>query len=93
MAVVTTPNDTNDSSTDFPDGMAKAITPNDADTFASPVRVYVGGAGNVAVRPWNSGASGAAVTFTAPAVGSMLPVRVIAVLATGTTATNLVACY
>ena len=36
----------------LPDG-AKAITPNDADTFQQPVSVYVGGAGTVTCTPAN----------------------------------------
>lgn len=91
MATITFPNLTTTSGACpvFPDG-AKAITPVDADVFAAAVSVYVGGAGNVAVRPANGGA---AVTFVGLPAGSMVPVRVIGVNATNTTATSLVAVY
>lgn len=73
----------------FPDG-AKAITPNNADTFNRCVTVYVGVAGNVAVTPCNSQAN---VTVTGLAAGSTIPFRVRAVLSTGTTASALVGIY
>lgn len=72
----------------LPDG-GKAITPSDADTFAQPVAVYVGGAGTITVTPANLQAD---VTLTMPA-GSIVPFRVVAVKATGTAATLLVAVY
>lgn len=48
--------------------------------------IYVGGAGNVAVIM----ESGDSVIFTAPPVGSILPIRVKRVLSTNTTATLLI---
>lgn len=72
----------------LPDG-AKGITPSDADTFAQPVAVYVGGAGTVTITPANQGAD---QVFTMPA-GSIVPARAVAVKSTGTTATLLVAIY
>ncbi|MBU9261982.1 spike base protein, RCAP_Rcc01079 family [Burkholderia multivorans] len=64
---------------------AAAITP--SDTAAQTYRaIYVGGAGNVAVKT----TGGNTVTFTAPPVGSIIPVEVQQVLATGTTATLLI---
>lgn len=62
-----------------------AITPSDtADNFWESI--FVGGAGNVTVvTPF-----GDTVEFTAPAAGFVLPIRVVKVKATGTTATNLV---
>lgn len=72
----------------LPDG-AKAITPSDVDTFAGSVAVYVGGAGIVTCSPANGGAD---VAITMPA-GSMVPFRVLAVKAAGTTATLMVAVY
>lgn len=50
--------------------------------------LYVGGAGSLAVQM----ADGMTVTFPAVAVG-VLPLQVDKVLATGTTATNLLALY
>lgn len=64
---------------------AKAITP--SDTAAQSYRaIYVGGAGNVSVVT----AGGDTVTFTAPPVGSIIPIEVTFVRATLTTATLLV---
>ena len=64
---------------------AVAITP--SDSAAQQYRsIYVGGAGNVAVKTLG----GNTVTFTAPPVGTVLPVEVSQVLATGTTATLLI---
>lgn len=72
----------------LPDG-GKAITPSDADTFQGPVAVFVGGAGVVTCTPANGGAD---VAITMPA-GGIVPFRVLAVKATGTTATLMVAVY
>lgn len=67
-------------------GGAVTITP--SDTVEQTYRaIYVGGAGNVAVVP-ESGS--AAVTFTAPPVGSIIPIRTRKVMSTNTTATLLV---
>jgi len=72
---------------------AQAITPSDADTFAEPVHVYVGVAGNVSVVPAAAGSAGSAVLFKGMPAGSTLPVKVWAVKSTNTTATDLVAVY
>lgn len=68
---------------------ALAVTPSDADTFAAPVSIYVGGAGIVTCTP---SAGGGNIAITMPA-GSVVPFRVSKVLATGTTATLMVAVY
>lgn len=77
----------------FPDN-AVSVTPSDADTFNSPIQVFVGGDGDVAVLPWGAVTP---VTFKGLTAGSMVPVRVKAVLATAatgnTTATNLIGVY
>ncbi|MBU1175699.1 MAG: hypothetical protein KKH72_09890 [Alphaproteobacteria bacterium] len=65
-----------------------AVTPSDATPLAETTRaLYVGTAGNVSL----TFASGASATFTGLAAGSILPVRAVSVLATGTTASGLVA--
>ena len=64
---------------------AAAITPSDVNP-QSYRAIYVGGAGNVAVETLG----GNVVTFTAPPVGTVLPVEVKRVLSTGTTATLLI---
>ena len=64
---------------------AAAVTPSDT-TAQSYRAIYVGGAGNVAVQT----VGGNTVTFTAPPVGSILPVEVQKVMSTNTTATLLI---
>jgi hypothetical protein len=61
---------------------AAAVTPTDG-TFVDFRSLWVGGAGAVAVTM----ADGSAVTFAAVPAGSLLPVQVKEVKATGTTAT------
>jgi hypothetical protein len=64
-----------------------AIVPHDAADLVEVARaLYVGGAGSVRVVT----ASGAELTLAGVASGSVLPVRVRRVLASGTTATALV---
>lgn len=53
-------------------GSAVAITPSDT-TQISCRGIYVGGAGNVAVQTRDGATT---VTFTAPPVGSILPVEI-----------------
>lgn len=66
-------------------GGGKAITTSDT-VLQQWSAIYVGGAGNVAVTM----ESGDVVTFTAPPVGTVLPIRVSRVMATNTTATLLI---
>lgn len=70
---------------------AAAVTKSDTVVFP-PSMIYVGGAGNVAVMPADQAGKAvpAAVTFIAPPVGSVLPVMVIQVMSTNTTATSIV---
>jgi len=70
-------------------GSAAAVTPSDT-TIINCRALYVGGAGNVAVKT-TSGAT--AVTFTAPPVGTILPINIDGgqVMATNTTATLIIA--
>lgn len=66
---------------------ATAITPNDSTDLANATRaIYVGGAGSLAVVF----VEGQSVTFSGVAAGTILPLRLSRVLATGTTATGLV---
>ena len=68
---------------------AFSIIPSDSSDLTQETRaLYVGGAGDLAVVM----ASGQTVTFAVPA-GSLLPVRVDRVKATGTTATDLLGLY
>jgi len=65
---------------------AATVTPSDTTVIIGRA-IYVGGAGNVALTT----AAGTVVTFTAPPVGSIIPVAFSKVMATNTTATLLVA--
>lgn len=91
MATISLPNPTRliAAIPEFPRG-AVAVTPSDANSFVEPVSIYVGVAGNVAIRPANGGA---AVTFVGLPAGAVLPCMAIGVNATNTTATSLVAIY
>ncbi|MCA3716897.1 MAG: hypothetical protein IM674_01455 [Brevundimonas sp.] len=69
---------------------AEAVTPSDTvDLSAVAKSLYVGGPGDVRVQP---AGGGAAVTLSAHPIG-YLPVQVSRVLATGTTATSIVALF
>ena len=70
-------------------GGARAVTPSDSVNLPYPSVVYVGVAGNVRVLT----AQGDDVTFTGVLGGTVIPVQVIRVYATSTTATNIVAIY
>ncbi len=63
-----------------------AVTPSDS-TQLQFKRLYIGGAGAVAVKP---GPDGTAVTFAAVPAGTQLNVAGTTVMSTGTTATNIV---
>ena len=67
---------------------AATVTPSDS-TVLTPTRgLYVGTSGNIAVQM----SDGSNVTFVSVPQG-ILPVRVVKVLATGTTASNIVALW
>jgi len=66
---------------------AYPVTPSDTDGFDESI-IYVGTAGNVAVRT----SGGQTVTFANVPAGSTLPVMVTRVFSTGTTAGNIVRC-
>lgn len=68
---------------------AIAVTPNDSTDIPLTSGIFVGGAGNISVTMQ----SGKQITFTAPQVGTILPIHAKRVWATGTTATNLIALY
>lgn len=69
-----------------------AITPNDAADLPVAVRaIYVGVTGDiVAIGPGDTGTSG--ITFKAVSAGAWQAIQARRVLATNTTATNLVGC-
>lgn len=72
-----------------PSQKAVAITPSDTVGVGSPRGIYVGGAGNLAVRFLGDTAD---TVFTAVPVGCVLPISPVFVRA-ATTATNLVALF
>ena len=75
---------------DKPAAGAIAVTPHDSTNLTNPTRgIYVGGDGNLTVVMVDGGV----VLFTAAKAGSVLPIRVNRVNATGTSATGLVALY
>ena len=77
-----------------PAGRAFAVTPVDGTTkFARhPRGIYVGGAGNLAVTLFDPVANkDATFVFQNVNAGSLLPIEPTQVLATGTTASNIIA--
>jgi hypothetical protein len=64
---------------------AQAVTPTDG-AFVNLIGVFVGGAGNLRVRT----AKGNLVTFTGVPAGTQIALGIVEVLATSTTATNIV---
>ncbi|OED49401.1 hypothetical protein AB838_06920 [Rhodobacteraceae bacterium (ex Bugula neritina AB1)] len=76
------------SSLTAPASDAAAITPSDASDLPYPARsIYVGGTGTLRVRM----ISGEVVDFTDVQGGAVYPIRVAQVMASGTSATGLVA--
>jgi len=74
-----------------PSARAVAITPSDTTDLPEIARLYVGGAGDLVVVLANN-ENDEAVTLSAAPVGYH-PLLVRRVLATGTTATNIVALF
>jgi hypothetical protein len=76
---------------DSPARNAVAVAPSDTNDLGFVTRgLYVGGAGDVTVNMVNSGAT---VLFKAVPAGTLLPISTSRVLATGTTATSIVAVW
>jgi hypothetical protein len=74
-----------------PGSRAAAVTPSDVTVFTNETRgVYVGVGGDLAVRMAGGGNT---VVFAGVLAGSLLPIVVDQILATGTTATNIVAVH
>ncbi len=67
---------------DAPADECFAITANDVNTFAATRALYVGTGGDVAVLPAAPGS--VSVVFQNVPSGALLPIRVVQVLATGT---------
>jgi hypothetical protein len=73
----------------FPASRLTAVTPSNSTILTGVRAVWVGGAGDIAIMAVDDSA---AVTFTVPS-GTMLPVFAKQIMATGTSATNIVALY
>jgi hypothetical protein len=73
----------------FPASKLTAVTPSNSTVLTGVRAVWVGGAGDIAIMAVDDSA---AVTFTVPS-GTMLPVFAKRIMATGTSATNIVALY
>lgn len=65
------------------------VVPSDTAGLDQPGEIYIGGAGNIKVLT----EGGNEVTFVGVIKGSILPVQVKKVFATGTSATNLLVNY
>ncbi len=73
--------------------LGAAVTPSDTALLSDATHgLYVGGTGDVTVI-FAEDATNTPVTFKAVPVGAVLPVSVIRVMATNTTATNIVAVF
>ena len=70
-------------------GDAAVVTTSDTVNFDTPSVVFVGGGGTVRVLT----AQGSDVTFVGVLAGSILPVQILRVFASTTTATNMVRVY
>ena len=68
---------------------AVAVTPADDGSLRPTRGLYVGGAGDIKVDM----ALGSTVTFAGALAGTILPIQVVRVYSTDTTATNIVALY
>jgi hypothetical protein len=70
---------------------ASTITPSNVTVFEQPTRgLYVGSFGNLTVDMADGGSS---VVFVGVQGGTILPIQVTRIYATGTTATNIVGLY
>jgi hypothetical protein len=76
---------------DSPAPSAEEVTPSDSVNLDNTSRgLFVGVAGNVSVE---MAETGTAIVFTGVLAGSILPIRIIRVNSTGTTATDMVSLY
>jgi hypothetical protein len=70
---------------------ASAITTSDSTIYGQPTRaLYIGAAGNLTVDMADGGSS---VLFVGVQGGTLLPLQVTRIYATGTSATSIVALY
>ena len=76
--------------THFPD-KAELVTPSDTDRFDEPSTILVVDGGDVVCEPWDS--AGSSVTLAGVPAYFTIPFRVAKVMATGTTATNMIRVF
>jgi hypothetical protein len=70
---------------------ASAVTTSDSTIYGQPTRaLYIGAAGNLTVDMADGGSS---VLFVGVQGGTLLPIQVTRIYATGTSATSIVALY
>jgi hypothetical protein len=70
---------------------ATVVTASDTTVFVQPTRaLYIGGAGNITVDMADGGPP---IPFVGVQGGTILPIQVTRIYATGTTATSIVALY
>lgn len=67
-----------------------AVTKSDDTPLNGTKGLYVGGAGDLTVK---SDTTAAAVTFKNVPAGTLLPIEVVRVMSTNTTATDIIAIY
>jgi hypothetical protein len=71
-----------------------SVTSNNTTVFSQPTRgVYVGVAGNLAVTMLGYDNSNTALTFVGVQAGSILPIQVIQIKRTGTTANSILGLF
>jgi len=70
---------------------AAAVTASDSTVIETTRGIWVGGAGNLAVRFSDDRAT--SITLTGVPAGTLLPISVVQVMSTNTTATSIVALY
>lgn len=68
---------------------AEAVTPSDTATIPCTLGLYIGVTGTVVVDMKDGGT----ITFVGATAGTVLPIQVVKVHATGTTAASIVALY
>lgn len=74
----------------FPISNGASVTPNDSDELEYVTRaIWIGGAGNLSVVT----ANGDTIVLKGVVAGSLIPIRVVKVLASETTASDIVALW
>lgn len=88
--IVTDPSTFSASAVTGPAANAATVVPADSDLSDITRSIYVGGAGNLAVK---MAGNAAIVVFPSVVAGTVLPIRASQIRSTGTNATNIVAMW